>query len=85
MMMDLRQYIAVTATANFPNAPTAGSPGLNLVVPPKASGNYAFAVTANNGVSPPTFTVTATPTGAQAVDGTLTLNAAGTKTPANKW
>jgi type IV pilus assembly protein PilE len=85
MMMDLRQYIAVTGTANFPNAPTAASPGLNLVVPPKASGNYSFAVTANNGASPPTFTVTATPTGAQAVDGTLTLNAAGTKTPADKW
>jgi len=85
MLMDLRQYIAVTATANFPNTPTAGSPGLNLSVPPKASSNYSFAVTVDNAASPPTFTVTATATGAQAVDGDLALDAAGTKSPATKW
>jgi len=85
MLMDLRQYVAVTATANFPNAPTAGSPGLNLEVPPKASGNYSFVVTVDNAASPPTFTVSATATGAQSVDGNLALLANGTKTPANKW
>jgi type IV pilus assembly protein PilE len=84
MMMDLRQYIAVGATANFPNAPTAASPGLNLAVPPKASGNYSFVVTTPV-ASPPNFIVTATPLGSQTVDGVLTLDAAGTKSPANKW
>ena len=85
MLMDLRQYIDVTATANFPNTPTAASPGLNLSVPPKASANYDFAVDADNTVSPPTFIITATAKGAQAPDGDITLNAAGTKTPATKW
>jgi type IV pilus assembly protein PilE len=88
MLLDLRSYVAVAATANFPNAPTAGSPGLNLVVPTNAQVNYDFAVAAPAPTASaplPTFTVTATPKGQQSVDGNLTLDSAGVKAPANKW
>lgn len=85
VLLDSRGYVAVTAVANFPNAPASG--GLNLAVPSTTTGQYTFAVTVDNTASPPTFTITATPTstGTQAADGDLTLDQAGTKTPASKW
>jgi type IV pilus assembly protein PilE len=87
VMLDNRGYVTVTATANFPNAPSAGSPGINLVVPPGASAKYNFAVAADNGTSPPSFTITGTPIAgsSQASDGALTLDEKGVKAPANKW
>jgi type IV pilus assembly protein PilE len=84
MLMDRNGYVAVTATANFPNAPTASSPGLNLAVPDNASANYSFAVTLTAG-PPPGFTITATATGKQVQDGDLTLKSDGTKSPSSKW
>ena len=85
VLLDQRGYVAVAATANFPNLPSASPAGLALRVPSTASANYTFVVTADNAATPPTFTITATATGRQAVDGNLTLNAAGVKTPAAKW
>jgi type IV pilus assembly protein PilE len=87
LMLDNRGYVAVTATANFPNAPSAGSPGINLTVPPAASAKYNFVAGVNNGASPPTFTITGTPIAgsSQASDGALTLDQSGVKLPANKW
>jgi type IV pilus assembly protein PilE len=92
VMLDLRSYVAVettTPTTNyFPNPPTAGNPGLNLTIPTKALDNYEFGVAApaTTASAPlPTFTITATPKGKQAVDGALTLDSAGVKTPSNKW
>jgi type IV pilus assembly protein PilE len=40
---------------------------------------------ANNAATPPNFTITFTPKGAQLSDGVLTLNSEGVKTPAEKW
>ena len=77
MLLDLRQYVAVTSNADFSSAPTTG---INLSVPDKASANYSFTVTVSNTATPPTFTITGTATGKQAVDGCLTLDQAGTKT-----
>ena len=87
LLLDLRGYVAVTATANFPNAPSAGSAGINLTVPTTASARYNFVVAVNNGASPPTFTITGTPISgsSQAVDGALTLDHTGAKTPTSKW
>ena len=84
VLLDLRSYVAVSATANFPNAPTNASPGLNLTVPGGTTGKYTFVVTTPTAT---TFTVTATPVAgsSQASDGALTLDHAGTKTPAAKW
>lgn len=39
----------------------------------------------DNTATPPVFTITFVPSGSQAGDGTLTLNSAGVKTPADKW
>jgi type IV pilus assembly protein PilE len=87
VMLDLRRYVSIAANANFPNAPGAASPGLFMPVPNDITGKYNVTVAANNGVSPPTFAITATPVagGSQAADGTLTLNNLGVKTPAAKW
>jgi type IV pilus assembly protein PilE len=81
MLLDRRQYIAVTGTANFPNAPGAG--GLNLSVPDSTTGKYEFTVAVDNAATPPTFTITAQANGTQAGDGNLTLTHSGAKT--GKW
>lgn len=90
ILLDRRSYVAVTATANFPNSPSAASPGINLTVPATTTGKYDFAVSAPAPTASaplPTFSVTATPVagGPQANDGILTLDSTGAKTPANKW
>lgn len=82
IMLDMRGYVAVAANANFPNAPTAAAPGLNLTVPTDVSRNYAITVD-NVGATPPTYRINATPTGTQLTGdtacGTLTLDQAGAK------
>lgn len=83
LLLDLRQYVGVTATANFPNPPSTG--GINLPVPGITTGKYNFAVVVSNTDTPPTFMITATAIGSQTADGNLTLDHAGTKTPSNKW
>ena len=57
---------------------------LAYALPPEVTDNYTYAITPVAG-TPPTFTITFTPTGAQAVDGVLTLTSAGVKGPAAKW
>jgi type IV pilus assembly protein PilE len=48
------------------------------------NGRYTITVALDAG-PPPGYTITATATNVQASDGNLTLNALGTKTPADKW
>ena len=69
--IDNRSFAADVATLNLTTAADVAS-----------RYNIAIAVVAG---PPPTYTVTATATGAQAPDGNLSINSAGTKTPANKW
>jgi len=78
IMLDLRQYVAVT-DANFANSPTNASPGVGLAKPDTTTGKYTFAVTTTAG-PPPGYTITATAVGSQAVDGNLTLDATGART-----
>lgn len=86
VLLDLRGYVPVASNADFPNAPTAGSPGLNLTVPGNTTGKYTFKVDqVDNTATPPTFRVYATATGSQVSDGDLQLNHLGVKTPASKW
>lgn len=80
ILMDSRQYVAVTATSNFGNLPTDANPGVGIAAPSTTTGKYAFVVTVSNTATPPTFTITATATGSQAVDGNLTLDQSGNKT-----
>lgn len=87
ILLDLRGYVSVAQTADFPNTPTGSPTGIQLAVPPSTSGNYTFAVVADNTTTPPSFTISATPIGQQVADGStpLGLTSAGVKTPANKW
>jgi type IV pilus assembly protein PilE len=73
--LDLRQYVAVTATANFINAPTNASPGLNVSVPAEVTRYYTLAIGTPAG-PPPSYVITAAPNPGtnQASDGTLTLD-----------
>lgn len=57
---------------------------LNMTTPTDVSTYYAISIDADAG-TPPGFTVTATPSGAQASDGVLTINNLGVKTPSDKW
>lgn len=83
IMLDMRSYVAVAANANFPNTPTAASPGLNLTVPDNVSKFYNIGITT---LAAATYLITATPTGTQLTSDTacptLTLDQTGAKTPA---
>jgi type IV pilus assembly protein PilE len=72
-ILDARNYTA-----------TVGTGGLALTAPAETSGRYTFSVVVNAG-PPPTYTITATAAGTQAVDGNLGLTSDGVKTPAAKW
>lgn len=54
------------------------------VVPTEVSSHYAITIAADNTATPPTYTITATPTGSQLTNdarcGTLSFNQASTKT-----
>jgi type IV pilus assembly protein PilE len=81
ILMDSRQYVAVSS-GNFGNKPSDASPGVGVPEPPSTSGKYTFAVTVNNGATPPTFLITATAASGQAVDANsakLTVDQAGNR------
>ena len=69
-LLDARNY------AVDPGALTA----LNMTVPSDVSPYYTIAVAPTSAPPPPTFTITATPIGAQASDGVMTLGHDGAKT-----
>ena len=80
VMMDLRSYVAVGANADFPNTPTAASPGLAIVVPDEVKDLYTFTVTTAAG-PPPSYLIKGAPASnkMQANDHTLYLSSAGQK------
>jgi type IV pilus assembly protein PilE len=55
------------------------------VIDSDVSRSYAWDVVVDNTATPPTFTITLSPSGSQTSDGPLTLNSRGEKTPADKW
>lgn len=75
-MLNSRAYFSAANTTQW----TAAS----LTVPAEVAGFYAVTAVADNAATPPTYLITATPTGVQlsrdTLCGTLTLNQAGTKT-----
>jgi type IV pilus assembly protein PilE len=83
-MMDIanRQQQILLANRSYADAATLTAGGYAL--PPDVSENYSLTIATDAG-PPPTFTITLTPTGAQAGDGALTLDNRGNKTPADKW
>ncbi|MFS2124360.1 type IV pilin protein [Pseudomonas sp. Pseusp97] len=83
-MMDIanRQQQYLLANRSYATKTQLESGGYSL--PSEVSGNYGYSITVGSG-TPPTFTITFTPSGAQASDGNLTLSSDGSKTPAAKW
>ncbi len=68
-LLDARRY-----------ATTLGAGELNITVPPEVTLFYAVTIDAAAPPAPPSFTITAAPSGAQAADGALTLNHQSAKT-----
>ncbi len=83
-MMDIanRQQQYLLANRSYASKTQLESGGYAL--PSEVSSNYGYSITVGSG-TPPTFTITSTPSGAQASDGNLTLSSDGSKTPAAKW
>lgn len=84
-MMDIanRQQQFLFADKAFADKATLVSSG--YAPPSEVTSKYNYDVTVDNTATPPTYTITFTPTGNQASDGVLTLNNEGAKTPASKW
>jgi len=83
-MMDLANREQLYLVANRAYADTAALQTAGYNVPSDVSQYYTWAVALGTGTSP-AFTITFTPIGAQAADGALTLDQAGTRTPIGKW
>lgn len=67
---------------------TATGADLGYSLPGDVGARYSYAITVDNVGPPPSFTITFTPAGTQASDGTLVLTSAGVKTragDASKW
>jgi len=76
-LLDRRAYGADITTA------TSATPaGLGMTIPANVSGFYTVTMATDNTTAPPSFTLTATPSGSQAYEkcGTLTLDQRGVKT-----
>lgn len=84
-MMDIasRQQQFLLADREYADLSKLKASGYSL--PSDIGAKYALTIEVDNEASPPSFTVTMTPSGSQAGDGTLTLDNAGVKTPAAKW
>lgn len=88
-MLNARSYFSVAAGT------AAQWTAVNMTLPADVDGNYTVTVAADNAATPPTYTVTAAPKGAQATKdaacGSVKVNNTGTKmitgssTVANCW
>src|SRR5688500_10359257 len=83
-MMDIanRQQQFLVANRNYADKTTLIASGYSL--PADVAANYGYTITLST-TAVPGFVLTFTPTGGQAVDGDLTLDHTGAKTPAEKW
>lgn len=86
-----RQQAYLTDKRSYATSVTTLIPSFSA--PTEIAADYTFAATADNSVSPPTFSVTATPTSSMMLADTcgtsasvpLALSQAGAKTPAACW
>ena len=83
-MLDIanRQQQFLLSNRAYASKTTLESSGYGL--PAEVGARYDYDITVGTGTVP-SYTITFAPKGAQAGDGTLTLNSEGVKTPAGKW
>lgn len=84
-MLDIANREQQFLMADRAYADTATLAASGYALPTEVTAKYGYAVTVDNAATPPTFTITFTPSGSQSSDGVLTLDSAGVKTPAGKW
>ena len=77
-----RQEQYLLANRDYADKSIIESSGYSL--PLEVGDKYSYAIAIGAGVAP-SYTITFTPSGSQSVDGNLTLNNAGAKTPTDKW
>ena len=77
-----RQEQYLLANRAYADKSIIESSGYSL--PLEVGDKYSYAIAIGAGVAP-SYTITFTPSGSQSVDGNLTLNNAGAKTPTDKW
>ncbi len=85
-MMDIANRQQQIFLANRGYATTLA--GLSYTLPAQVGARYTETIEASNTATPPTFSITFAPKGAQTDDGTLVLNSVGMKTrggDAAKW
>lgn len=72
---------------NYPTAIGTGAGEIDVTVPEDVSDYYSVTIGADNGATPPTYTITADPKAGTQQEGesTLTLDSAGNKTPDDEW
>ena len=83
-MMDIanRQQQFLLSNRSYASKATLEASGYTL--PSSVSSKYGYAIAIGGGAVP-SYTLTFTPTGAQASDGNLALTSEGSKTPVDKW
>lgn len=83
-MMDIanREQQYLLANRAYASKSALESGGYSL--PSEVSSDYGYDISISAG-TPPSFTITFTPTGSQASDGALVLNSDGSKSPSSKW
>jgi len=84
-MMDIanRQQQFLVANRSYADKTTLIASGYSL--PAEVAANYGYTITLPDPTAPPGFLLTFSPTGNQLVDGDLTLDHTGAKTPPEKW
>jgi type IV pilus assembly protein PilE len=85
-MMDIANRQQQFFLANRGYASSLGA--LSYTIPAEVLAKYALNpanMAVDNTATPPVFTITFVPSGSQTIDGNLTLNSEGVKTPAEKW
>lgn len=83
-MMDIANREQQYLLANRAYAGKSALESGGYALPSEVSSDYSYDISMTSG-TPPTFTITFTPSGSQASDGNLTLASDGTKTPSSKW
>lgn len=83
-MMDIVNRQQQFLLANRAYATKTALEASGFALPSSVSSRYGYTIDLPAGTVP-TFTVTFTPTGAQATDGALTINSEGVKAPIEKW
>lgn len=83
-MMDIANREQQYLLANRAYASKSALETGGYVLPSEVASDYGYDISIGSG-TPPSFTITFTPSGSQASDGALTLGSDGSKTPSSKW